>query len=229
MATPRGSAAQTRQRIIAAARDLFAQRGIDAVSVRDIAAAAGVSHPLVHHYFGTKTQILDEIVAHEVDKLRSIIATSTPEGAGRTPQAIRAGLEHVLTDGRTSLLLILRTEMRGLTPDCGEAAPLPRRRVFPKEWTDDQPQRSGLPDPRLVTIVIGAAAFGLAALMPWLSAAAALPEQDPDTTRRQLIDVLVELAMLAHGSPGDGERAEMVEAAGIEPASTDASAESLQA
>jgi AcrR family transcriptional regulator len=201
MTAPRGSAAQTRERIIAAARDLFAQRGIDAVSVRDIAAAAGVSHPLVHHYFGTKTQILDEIVTHEVDVLRAIINRSTPEGAGRTPQAIRAGLEHVLTEGRTSLLLILRTEMRGLTPDCGEAAPLPRRRVFPEEWTDDQPPGGGLPDPRLVTIIIGAAAFGLAALMPWLAAAAALPDQDPDATRRQLVDVLVDMAMLAAQRP----------------------------
>jgi AcrR family transcriptional regulator len=44
----------TRQAVLGAARQLFAERGYDGASVRDIAAAAGVDPALVHHYFGTK-------------------------------------------------------------------------------------------------------------------------------------------------------------------------------
>ena len=54
MGAPRGDSAVTRKVILAAARDLFATHGVDGVSVRQIAAAAGVNHALVHRYFGTK-------------------------------------------------------------------------------------------------------------------------------------------------------------------------------
>ena len=47
----------TRQAILAAARELFADKGFDHTSIRTIAAAAGVDPALVHHYFGTKDQL----------------------------------------------------------------------------------------------------------------------------------------------------------------------------
>jgi AcrR family transcriptional regulator len=47
----------TRSEILAAARTLFAARGYQATTVRDIAADAGVNPALVHHYFGSKEQV----------------------------------------------------------------------------------------------------------------------------------------------------------------------------
>jgi AcrR family transcriptional regulator len=47
----------TREAILAAAQEAFADRGFDAASIRAIAAAAGVDPALVHHYFGTKDQL----------------------------------------------------------------------------------------------------------------------------------------------------------------------------
>ena len=49
---------QTEERMLAAAQRLFAEYGFNAVSVRDIAAEAGVSHALVHRYLGGKEAIL---------------------------------------------------------------------------------------------------------------------------------------------------------------------------
>ncbi|MEU2659158.1 TetR family transcriptional regulator [Streptomyces sp. NPDC007325] len=46
-----------RERILAAARAQFAERGYDKTSVRGIAKAAGVDPALVHHYFGTKDEV----------------------------------------------------------------------------------------------------------------------------------------------------------------------------
>ncbi|GES31112.1 TetR family transcriptional regulator [Streptomyces angustmyceticus] len=58
---PARAAAETgpgaRERILAAARAEFAERGYDKTSVRGIAKAAGVDAALVHHYFGTKEQV----------------------------------------------------------------------------------------------------------------------------------------------------------------------------
>ncbi len=48
----------TRQRLSAAAFALFAERGYDAVSVGDIAAAAGVSVPTFYAYFRTKEHVV---------------------------------------------------------------------------------------------------------------------------------------------------------------------------
>ncbi len=54
----------TREAILAAARQAFAESGYDGASIRLIAAGAGVDPALVHHYFGTKDQLfLDAIQA----------------------------------------------------------------------------------------------------------------------------------------------------------------------
>ena len=50
-------AAQRRAQILDAANSLFAERGYDAVSVGDIAQAAGVTRGLVHHYFGGRKEV----------------------------------------------------------------------------------------------------------------------------------------------------------------------------
>jgi AcrR family transcriptional regulator len=54
---------QARQATIDAARALFAERGYQGVSVRDIAGAAEVSEALIFRNFGTKEQLFEEAVA----------------------------------------------------------------------------------------------------------------------------------------------------------------------
>jgi len=53
-----------RERIIEAALRLFAERGADGVSVRDIAAAAEVSPALIPHHFGTKDGLEKAVDQH---------------------------------------------------------------------------------------------------------------------------------------------------------------------
>ncbi|PRY30029.1 TetR/AcrR family transcriptional regulator [Pseudosporangium ferrugineum] len=47
----------TKQSILEAARQVFAERGFDKASIRAIAGDAGVDPALVHHYFGTKEKL----------------------------------------------------------------------------------------------------------------------------------------------------------------------------
>lgn len=51
-----------RDRILAAAREEFSERGYDKASIRGIAKAAGVDSALVHHYFGTKEQVFEAAI-----------------------------------------------------------------------------------------------------------------------------------------------------------------------
>src|SRR3954452_1931564 len=60
MATPRGrrpGSPDTAEDILRAARDCFAERGYDAVSIRAIARRASVDPSLVLHYYGSKQRL----------------------------------------------------------------------------------------------------------------------------------------------------------------------------
>ena len=57
------------QILIDCALTLFSQRGYDAVSVREIVAAAGVTKPTLYHYFSSKRGLLDALVNREAGML----------------------------------------------------------------------------------------------------------------------------------------------------------------
>jgi AcrR family transcriptional regulator len=86
---------QARQRIVAAADELFAARGFDAVSVNDIAEHAEVGRTTFFRHFGDKQEVvfareqelLDLIAAEHVERIA--------DGVGTLLEAVRA-LEPVL-------------------------------------------------------------------------------------------------------------------------------------
>nr|BFE81296.1 hypothetical protein GCM10020093_038970 [Planobispora longispora] len=53
----------TRQRILDAARGLFAELGYDHVTMRLIAAEAGANIALINRYFGSKRELFAEVLA----------------------------------------------------------------------------------------------------------------------------------------------------------------------
>ena len=59
----------TRSSILDAARQIFAEKGFDKASIRAIAADAGVDAALVHHYFGTKTQLFAAAIHIPIDPM----------------------------------------------------------------------------------------------------------------------------------------------------------------
>ena len=52
---------------------LFAEKGFDGTSVRDIAKAADVNVAMVSYYFGSKEKLLDAIIIHRVSGFRMIL------------------------------------------------------------------------------------------------------------------------------------------------------------
>ncbi|MEV4325240.1 TetR family transcriptional regulator [Microbispora rosea] len=52
------TAAETRERLLRAAVDVFARRGYDGTRVADIAAAAGVSNGALYAHFGSKAELI---------------------------------------------------------------------------------------------------------------------------------------------------------------------------
>jgi AcrR family transcriptional regulator len=58
---------QTREQIIRAAREQFAERGYTSTTLRSVAAAAQVHPGLLHHYFGSKQQLYRDALDLPVD------------------------------------------------------------------------------------------------------------------------------------------------------------------
>ncbi|HEX4813901.1 MAG TPA: helix-turn-helix domain-containing protein [Nonomuraea sp.] len=70
------SAAETRDRLLRAAADVFAERGYDGTRVADIAAAAGVSNGALYAHFGSKADLLVAALrAHGRRMMASLFAT----------------------------------------------------------------------------------------------------------------------------------------------------------
>ena len=77
--TPRGQ--QTRDDILAAALREFAERGYQAVTVEEIAAAAGVTKGAVYHWFTDKDDLGRELQHQLYERMRaSAAAAFTPGG-----------------------------------------------------------------------------------------------------------------------------------------------------
>ncbi|MCD9146295.1 TetR/AcrR family transcriptional regulator [Pseudophaeobacter flagellatus] len=62
----------TRDRIFDAAEQLFADRGFEGASIRDIARAAGVQGALVSHHGGSKEALFATVVARRAEELSTL-------------------------------------------------------------------------------------------------------------------------------------------------------------
>ncbi|MDT0575882.1 TetR/AcrR family transcriptional regulator [Croceicoccus sp. F390] len=77
-------------RILAAAEQLVAEQGFDAVSTRDIVARAQVNIAAVNYYFGSKQSLLLEIFATRAAELNRERATLLARVIDKRPDDVRA-------------------------------------------------------------------------------------------------------------------------------------------
>lgn len=83
----------TRLRILAAADGVMAERGPDRVGLADVARAAGVTHGLVSHHFGTYAALVDEVFATRLRRAGELAAQKVV--AGSAAQGFRGFVEGV--------------------------------------------------------------------------------------------------------------------------------------
>lgn len=79
---------ESRRRILDAAERAFALRGFGGARLRDIAQEAGVHHALVHHYYGDKRGLLEEVIKRGLGRIsdaarHALSAPVTLEGTVR--------------------------------------------------------------------------------------------------------------------------------------------------
>jgi AcrR family transcriptional regulator len=85
--------AETRERIIRAARELIAEGGYVAAQVAPVAERAGVAVGTVYRHFPSKSELFAEVFReasqHEVDAMRGAVEATN----GTAPERIAAGIE----------------------------------------------------------------------------------------------------------------------------------------
>jgi AcrR family transcriptional regulator len=148
-------------------------RSVEAISVREVAAAAGVNHGLVHRYFGSKQGLIDAAV----EQLSTEIHAGRPERAGMSATTFAYLRTHPGV-----ALLVARACLDGPKELLAKAAP-PRARL------DDivEPIRTALArvnartvDPYLANAVASAALLGWFAFKPLLKKGFGLPNDADD-------------------------------------------------
>lgn len=104
-----------RERLLMAAMRLFGERGVDAVSTREICAAAGVNPGAIHYHFGDKDGLYAEVLRQPVRDLQAQLE-GFDDPAHSLHEAICRFLRPFLfDDGACSAQLFFR-EMQAPTP-----------------------------------------------------------------------------------------------------------------
>jgi AcrR family transcriptional regulator len=76
---------ERREQLLDIGRRVFAERGLDGVSIEEIAAKAGVSKPVVYEHFGGKEGLYAVVVEREVERFLQM-ATGVLQGEDTLPK-----------------------------------------------------------------------------------------------------------------------------------------------
>jgi TetR/AcrR family transcriptional regulator, repressor for neighboring sulfatase len=165
---------EIRTAVIEAARTLVAERGPDGFSVRDVAARAEVNHALVHRHFGTKADVLEEVLAQESAGVVDAVAQWGDPGlaTGTDPAAeLLELLEGFPSYWRTLVSAVLDA------PEAAVPGTAATTELFRTLWRDTDPELA------TTSAVAGATALGWLIFGRFMSEATGA---DPDDVRREV-------------------------------------------
>lgn len=178
---------ETIERILDAAEELFATRRPDTVTVRDVAASAGVTHALVHNYIGSKDDLLNAVIQRLKPSRREVIAESP---------SFREAIEELAPDVLETKLhsrMMVRSAMDGveyvsLKERLANGQLLINLAQDSLETAKPAPRCTGV-DPRIVVASVIAFTYGWVALEGWLPHICDLQDEDPEEVQAQVAQI----------------------------------------
>jgi len=86
----------TRDRLLAAAVELFGSRGFDSVSMKDLAAEVGIKAPAMYNHFKSKEELLAEAVSYALGAFNEDFAKADDVGIPPLDRLHRLVSQHIL-------------------------------------------------------------------------------------------------------------------------------------
>lgn len=186
--------AETRQRIVRAAFELFAARGVEATTVAEISAAADIGKGTFFTYFPSKEAVLADVGQLLLERMQGAVAAAQLEGgtaAAQLEQALLPGIRwHAAHPPLSRLSLLVLTHVPGpLEPEPSVQA-LQALLVAIVEAGQASGELSAAADPHATSVLLLGLYF--TSLMAWHQGGATGPLEE--TVRRGLRVVMEGLA-----------------------------------
>jgi AcrR family transcriptional regulator len=182
-----------RERILEAACDLIAAEGIDDVRIARVAMKARASTALVHHYFSTREELLEQALLHSFEMAGDERFAET-DGGGTATAALAEAIEECLpVAGRPERDWVLWVELwlrAAREPDLRPLAASLYERYH--EWLEEVLKRGIASGEFTEPEDLAALTNNTMALLDGLGLRALLrdPQMDIDAARRQVADFL---------------------------------------
>lgn len=152
-----------RARIREAALTLFAERGIEGATIRDIARAAGVSGGLVRHHFGSKDELRDACDSYALAQLMSLKEQAVLQG--------RLADTGFMSAAQPALLVIFRYFARSMIDGSPSAAAMfDEMTELGEQWLNHH-NPGQVAEPRAYAAVLVAMETGILSMREQLSRA----------------------------------------------------------
>jgi AcrR family transcriptional regulator len=183
--------ADRRAQILSCARKLFSERHYGAVSMSEVAEAAGVTRGLLHHYFGSKRDLYLEVVRSMLTLPSSLFAEA---GEGGDPEAaLSEAVDRwlkVVSRNRETFLAVAGTQEFGRDPEMEAIAEEARERSADQVIRILRSGDASAASPELRALVRAYAGFVLAATLDWL--------ERRQLSRMQIQEMLVQGLLQLH-------------------------------
>ena len=170
---------ERRRQLLRAGAELFASHAFEEISMRQIADAAGVSKPLLYHYFPSKNELFIAAVTEAASELQALIQ---PSGQGTPVKQLTGSLDAYLAwiedHGETWAKLM---QSAASLPTARELVEGFRQRTL--ELALAQLTKRRKPRPALRTAIKGWLGYMDAAILDWTTAR--------DLPREKLRDLLL--------------------------------------
>lgn len=166
--------AQTRARLLAAAKEIFEENGFLDARISDIAERAGLSHGSFYHYFESKEEVFREVAMAVEDQLSAPLGDVIldPNSDATPMERIRSAIRMHLESYRREAKIMGVIEQVSRYDAEVKAARYKRQRYYGDQVIESirNLQRHGLVDPELDPVVASAALGSMTTRFPemWL-------------------------------------------------------------
>lgn len=178
---------QVREAILAATEVLLLKHGPSEISVREIAAAANVKHPLIYRHFGSKNALILAVHERQLEAAKSVAAPITKlEGnIGK--------LFDTFAQNRWRQITLARAMIDGIDPKLLQNQfPVMQRLVeLLRERSDGRTDRSSH-DPEVLAMAMAGLAMGWILFAPFLKASTGTEDLNNEEMNRKVVEILEE-------------------------------------